>query len=277
MLINSVDLLADAKAKGYAVVAANYFDMLSARTLTAAAEEINSPLILAFAQVHHDTGVLSLEEAALIGKFYAERSSAPVVLHLDHGTDEAFIERAMALGFSSVMLDASMDPYEENVRRTKAVVTMAHALGLSVEAEIGHVGTGENYNSTADSDSVYTTVSDARSFAGQTGVDSLAVSIGTAHGVYKNNARPEIQFDLLHEIAAAVSIPLVLHGGSGTGDENLSRCAHEGISKINVFTDFMRGAMKQVKAESPAEYFALRSAAAAGMRQTLLHYIRLFS
>ena len=189
MLINSVDLLADAKAKGYAVVAANYFDMLSARTLTAAAEEINNPLILAFAQVHHDTGVLSLEEAALIGKFYAERSSAPVVLHLDHGTDEAFIERAMALGFSSVMLDASMDPYEENVRRTKAVVTMAHARGLSVEAEIGHVGTGENYNSTADSDSVYTTVSDARSFAGQTGVDSLAVSIGTAHGVYKNNAR----------------------------------------------------------------------------------------
>lgn len=277
MLVNSVQMLADAKAKGYAVVAANYFDMLSAQTLVAAAEERKSPLILAFAQVHADTGVLSLEEAALIGKYYAGKSSAPVVLHLDHGTDEAFLERAMALGFSSVMLDASMDPFEVNVRRTRAVAYEAHRLGLSVEAEIGHVGTGESYNSMEDSDSVYTTVEEAKAFAERTGVDSLAISVGTAHGVYKNNVRPEIQFGRLHEIAGAVPVPLVLHGGSGTGDENLSRCAHEGISKINVFTDFLRGAMQRVNADSPADYFALRGAAAAGIRETLLHYIQLFS
>ena len=277
MLVNSVKMLADAKANRYAVVAANYFDMLSARTLVTAAEECGSPLILAFAQVHHDTGILSLEEAAMIGKYYAEKASTPVVLHLDHGTDEAFIERAMALGFSSVMLDASMDPFEENVRRTRAVAADAHKRGLSVEAEIGHVGTGESYNGMNDSDSVYTTVSDARLFADQTGVDSLAISVGTAHGVYKNNVRPEIQFGLLHEIAAAVPIPLVLHGGSGTGDENLSRCAHEGISKINVFTDFLRGAMQKADAEAPTDYFALRTAAADGIRETLIHYIRLFS
>ncbi len=277
MLVNSVQMLADAKAKRYAVVAANYFDMLSARTLVAAAEERRSPLILAFAQVHADTGVLSLEEAALIGKYYAGKSSAPVVLHLDHGTDEAFLDRAMTLGFSSVMLDASMDPFEENVRRTRAVADEAHGLGLSVEAEIGHVGTGESYNSMEDSDSVYTTVEEAKTFAERTGVDSLAISVGTAHGVYKNNVRPEIQFGRLHEIAGAVSVPLVLHGGSGTGDENLSRCAHEGISKINVFTDFLRGAMGKVNADYPADYFALRGAAAAGIRETLLHYIQLFS
>lgn len=277
MLVNSVKMLADAKANRYAVAAANFFDMLSARTIVAAAEERKAPLILAFAQVHADTGVLSLEEAALIGKYYAEKASVPVALHLDHGTDEAFIQRAMALGFSSVMLDASMDPFEDNVRRTKAVAEEAHKRGLSVEAEIGHVGTGESYNSMEDSDSVYTTVSDARLFSERTGVDSLAISVGTAHGVYKNNVRPEIQFDRLHQIAAAVSVPLVLHGGSGTGDENLSRCAHEGISKINVFTDFLRGAMNRVNAEAPADYFSLRAAAAAGIRETLLHYIRLFS
>ena len=276
MLVNSVQMLADAKANRYAIVSANYFDMLSARTIVAAAEERKSPLILSFAQVHDDTGVLSLEEAALIGKFYAEKSSAPVALHLDHGTSEAFLARARALGFTSVMLDASMDPFEENVRRTGAMVVEAHRRGLSVEAEIGHVGTGESNNGAID-DSVYTTAGDARAFAERTGVDSLAISVGTAHGVYKNNVRPEIQFGRLHEIAGAVSVPLVLHGGSGTGDENLSRCAHEGISKINVFTDFLRGAMGKVNADSPADYFALCGAAAAGIRETLLHYIQLFS
>ena len=277
MLVNSAAMLAEAKKKRYAVVAANFFDIDSARCFVTAAEEEQRPLILAFAQVHHDTGILSLEEAALIGKYYAEKVSTPVVLHLDHGTDEAFIEKAMQLGFSSVMLDASMDSFEKNVERTKAVVQAAHKLAISVEAEIGHVGTGSEYNGLDDSDSVYTTPDEAVRFAELSGVDSLAISVGTAHGVYKNNVKPEIQFERLHEIDSLVSIPLVLHGGSGTGDDNLSRCAHEGISKINVFTDFLKGGYKGIKEADPADYLALKAAADAGMRATLLHYMRLFA
>lgn len=261
------------KREGYAIPAPDFIDLDSARVFCKSAEKLNKPVILSYAQVH--SNVLSLQEAATIGKFMANSVSVPVVLHLDHGTDIAFIKEAIDLGFTSVMIDASMDDFDTNVKKTCEVVEYAHLRGVSVEAEIGHVGSGENYENHANSDSIYTTKEEAESFVSLTNVDSLAVSIGTAHGIYKGG-QPALSFDTLHDIASAIDTPLVLHGGSGTGDENLNRCATEGISKINVFTDFLVGAMNEIHENEPKDYFALKELANAGMEKVLEHYYGVF-
>ena len=292
MLVNSKEVLLEAKKGGYAVPAPDFIDLDSARAYCKTAEKLKKPVILSFAQAHSE--VISLHEAALIGKFMAEEVSVPVVLHLDHGTDIAFIKEAIELGFTSVMIDASMMdfdtnvkmtkevvidasslPYEENVALTRKVVIYAHERNVTVEAEIGHVGSGENYENHDNSDSIYTTKEEAKRFVELTDVDSLAVSIGTAHGIYKGG-KPALSFDTLHEIRDEVSVPLVLHGGSGTGDDNLKRCAKEGISKINVFTDFLVSAMNQIDIDKPKDYLALKVSSNKGMMNTLEHYYGVF-
>ena len=154
---------------------------------------------------------------------------------------------------------------------------MAHSAGVTVEAEIGHVGQGENYIDLEDSETVYTTAAEAVAFAEQTEADCLAVSIGTVHGIYKNLEKPVLNFERLHELAENVKVPLVLHGGSGPGDDNLSRCAAEGISKINIFTDFLTGAMERIRAYTPSDYMALKQAANQGMADILRYYYQIFS
>ena len=273
MLVNSKEVLLEAKKGGYAVPAPDFIDLDSARAYCKTAEKLKKPVILSFAQAHSE--VISLHEAALIGKFMAEEVSVPVVLHLDHGTDIAFIKEAIELGFTSVMIDASMMDFDTNVKMTKEVVEYAHARNVTVEAEIGHVGSGENYENHDNSDSIYTTKEEAKRFVELTDVDSLAVSIGTAHGIYKGG-KPALSFDTLHKIRDEVSVPLVLHGGSGTGDDNLKRCAKEGISKINVFTDFLVSAMNQIDIDKPKDYLALKVSSNKGMMNTLEHYYGVF-
>lgn len=275
MLVNSKEILLQAKAGGYGVPAPDFIDLDSARTYVRVAERVGKPIILSFAQVLKD--VISLEEAALIGRFLAESAEVPIVLHLDHGIDEAYIKRAIELGFTSVMIDASMESFEENVRRTRIITDFAHDRGVTVEAEIGHVGQGGSYSNYSDSDSIYTTVEEAEAFVQQTNVDSLAVSIGTAHGVYKGNGTPELNFERLRELARVIPVPLVLHGGSGSGDDNLHRCTVEGIAKINIFTDFLTGAMNEIAKEKPADYLALKRTVDKGMADVLEHYFSIFS
>lgn len=278
MLVNSKEVLLNAKKNNYGVPAPDFLDLDSARTFVKVAEEQNKPIILSFAQAHRN--VICLEEAAIIGKFMAESVKVPIVLHLDHGEDIEYLKRAIELGFTSVMIDASVDNFEENVRKTKEVVEFAHSKGVTVEAEIGHVGQGEIFGQGeghSSTDSIYTSVEEAIAFVEQTGVDSLAVSIGTAHGLYKGNKNPEINFERLHELSEAIEIPLVLHGGSGSGDDNLHRCAVEGISKINVFTDFLVGAMKEIDAAEPKDFVALKKASNEGMAKVLRHYLNVFS
>lgn len=269
MLVNSKEILQNVKKENYGLPAADFIDLDSARAFAKVAEKLDQPLILAYAQVFKD--FFTLKEAAAVGKVVAESVNIPVVLHLDHGLDIECVKSAIELGFTSVMLDASSETFEENVRKTKEVVEYAHPRGVTVEAEIGHVGQGSS------DDSIYTTVEEAKAFYEQTGVDSLAVSIGTAHGVYKNAAAPVLDFDVLHNLAEALPIPLVLHGGSGTGDENLHRCATEGISKINIYTDFLLSAMEAIQDQSPKDYHALKAAAAQGMMDKIAHYYGLFS
>jgi ketose-bisphosphate aldolase, class II len=275
MLVDGKSVLDAAKAGRYGIVAPDFLTLNAARVFVQTADALKTPILLSFAQGH--AGLISLEEAALVGKYWAEKVATPIVLHLDHGQDFDFLRRAIELGFTSVMLDASMKEMDENIRLTKEVVAYAHTKGVSVEAEIGHVGGASEGVEGATSESVYTTVEEAKAFAEATAVDSLAVSIGTSHGVYKSNKAPELNFTRLRELAAAVPVPLVLHGGSGTGDENLRRAVREGIAKLNIYTDFLTGAMAEIKAAHTDSLIETQKAADEGMRRVLTHYINLIS
>lgn len=273
MLVTSKELFKKAQEGHFAIPAANFVDLNSLRWHVETAEKMNLPLILALAEAHIGDDI-TLEDAALVGKKYAQAATVPVVLHLDHGTTPAVIKKAIDLGFTSVMIDASMDDFEDNVAKTKEIIDYAHPRGVVVEAEIGHVGAGENYEKHDESDSTYTTVDDAKNFIEATGVDSLAISIGTAHGMYKGI--PEINFERLAEIADAVETPLVLHGGSSSGDENLNTCSVSGITKINIFSDFLGGAMKELSAVKPEHYLDVIKTSKAGFQKTLAHYYHVF-
>ena len=275
MLVDGKSVLDAAKAGRYGIVAPDFLTLNAARVFVQTADALKTPILLSFAQGH--AGLISLEEAALVGKYWAEKVATPIVLHLDHGQDFDFLRRAIELGFTSVMLDASMKEMDENIRLTKEVVAYAHTKGVSVEAEIGHVGGASEGVEGATSESVYTTVEEAKAFAEATAVDSLAVSIGTSHGVYKSNKAPELNFTRLRELAAAVPVPLVLHGGSGTGDENLRRAVREGIAKLNIYTDFLTGAIAEIKAAHTDSLIEMQKAADEGMRRVLTHYINLIS
>ncbi|HJD16082.1 MAG TPA: class II fructose-bisphosphate aldolase [Candidatus Enterococcus stercoripullorum] len=272
MLVTSEELFRLAEEGKFAIPATNFIDLDSARTYVDTAEDLKLPLILAFAQQHEK--FIRLEEAALIGKYLAEKSSMPVVLHLDHGQDFDFIKRAISLGFSSVMIDASKDTLEENIRKTKEVVEYAHQHGVVVEAEIGHVGSNQSYEDKNETASIYTEVADAKYFAEQTGIDSLAVSIGTAHGLYKGT--PKLNFERLFDIYQAVDIPLVLHGGSSSGDANLTKCVDNGIRKINIFTDFLNAAYLEIKKDKASDYVEMKTEANTAMKVTLQRYFEVF-
>lgn len=275
MLVDGKFVLDAAKAGRYGIVAPDFLTLNAARVFAETADALRTPILLSFAQGH--AGLISLEEAALVGKYWAEKVATPIVLHLDHGQDFDFLHRAIELGFTSVMLDASMKDMDENIRLTKEVVAYAHTQGVSVEAEIGHVGGASEGVEGETSESVYTTVEEAVAFVEATGVDSLAVSVGTSHGVYKSNKTPELNFERLRALAAAVPVPLVLHGGSGTGDENLRRAVRDGITKLNVYTDFLVGAMAEIKAAHTDSLIETQKAADEGMRKVLTHYINLIS
>lgn len=272
MKVNSSKVLPVAQKLGFAIPATNFIDLDSARTFVKVAEERRLPLILAFAESHRQ--ILSLEEAALIGNYFVDKAMVPIVLHLDHGTNPEFIFKAIELGFSSVMIDASQKEFEDNIKITKEIVDYAHKHHVSVEAELGHVGSEDLTEAYELSDSIYTQVNDVIEFVDRTNVDSLAISIGTAHGVYKGE--PKINFERLKEIKEIAKVPLVLHGGSSSGDDNLSRCAANGISKINIFTDFINGAFHKIEKDQPKNYLVLKELANLGMEEVLNHYYDVF-
>lgn len=272
MLVNSKLLLKEAQKNHFAIPGANALDMESLKFHVAVAEALNLPLILQVAECHLGDNI-NLEDAALVGRKYAKEAKVPVVLHLDHGESFETCKKAIDLGFTSVMIDASQKSFEENVAITSQVVKYAHARGVTVEAEIGHVASNFNEN---DTEALYTSPEDAKSFAEASGCDSLAISIGTAHGVYKAKAIPEISFDALAGIRAATDTPLVLHGGSGSGDDNLRRCAREGICKVNIYTDLYLAAMAAVEKAAAKDYLTQRAAMKQGMADCLKHYYSVF-
>lgn len=231
-------MLEHARANAYAVPAFNITDMQSIKTVVAACEEENAPCLLQAGE--KTTDLYGADYIAAIVKVAASNASVPVALHLDHGYRLDSVMMAIRHGFSSVMIDASKMSFEENVKTTKHIVELAHACGVFVEAELGHVGQGGD--DTDEIRKMYTDPKEAKEFVEQTGVDFLAVAVGTAHGVYKH--KPELQLDLLKEISEEVSIPLVLHGGSGS--PRLTETLPLGISKVNLFTDIQKPIVDKV-------------------------------
>ncbi|MBQ4110510.1 MAG: class II fructose-bisphosphate aldolase [Clostridia bacterium] len=231
MLVNLNAVLKDAQKNRYAVGLFNTTDMEMLQGVIEAAEETKSPVIIGTAEVLLPYGELKLLSPSVVEA--AKRASVPVVVHYDHGlTFDRCIE-ALQLGYSSIMFDGSANPYDENIAQTKEIVKIAHSMGATVEGEIGHVGqANDSDNDKAD---LYTTVEQAKSYIAATGVDALAISIGTAHGKYIT--KPQLDLNRLAEIREAVDTPLVLHGGSGLSDDDFRNCVKGGIAKINIYTD----------------------------------------
>lgn len=228
-------LLREARGQGYAVGAFTVWGLASIQAVIAAAEELNQPVIL-------QTGPLELNwtEArllALLMREAAQHAKIPAAVHLDHGNNLELVKRCMELGYTSVMLDASHLPFDRNVAAMREVVQTAHAGRVAVEGELGRIGGEEAGMNVQESDAHLTDPEEAAEYVEQTGVDALAVGIGTVHGFYKS--KPNIRLDLLKRIAEKVSIPLVLHGGSGTPDEIVREAISLGIAKINICTELV--------------------------------------
>ena len=272
MLVNLNEVLKKAQKEKYAVGLFNTTDTDMLQAVIEAAEESNSPVILGTAEVLLPYGELKLIAPSVIAA--AKRASVPVVVHYDHGlTFERCLE-ALQLGFSSVMFDGSAKPYGQNIEETKEIVKIAHAFGASVEGEIGHVGEAAQGDESLEN--MYTTVAEAKEYLENTGVDALAVAIGSAHGVYKK--KPKLNIERLKEIADAVSVPLVLHGGSGLSDDDFKNTIREGIAKVNIFTDLCLAGERAMKdgAEKKLGYLETRNLKVEYIKEAVKHKMSLF-
>lgn len=272
MLVNMVDILSKAKKNKYAVGLFNTTDTDMLEAAISAAEELQSPIIIGTAEVLLPYGELKLIAPALIAA--AERASVPVVVHYDHGLTYERCVEALQLGFSSVMFDGSASDPAKNTEQTAEIVRLAHAMGASVEGEIGHVGQGATDDGLV-TDS-YTTPQEAVDFVKATGVDALAVAIGSAHGVYKS--KPCLDIQRLREISAAVDTPLVLHGGSGLSDDDFRNVIAEGISKINIFTDLCIAGTKAMQngIRTGMDYLNIRNEKVSVIREVVKKKMQLF-
>lgn len=228
-LVSCTDVLPPARREGRGVGAFNVIQLEHAEALVAGAERATSPVILQVSEnavKYHG----ALEPIGLATLAVARAVSVPVVVHLDHATDEALVDRAIELGFTSVMFDASALDYDENVARTADVVRRAHAAGVWVEAELGEVGGKDGVHAPG----VRTDPAEASAFVAATGVDALAVAVGSSHAMTTRDAT--LDFDRISVLAQAVSVPLVLHGSSGVADADISRAVRAGLTKINIAT-----------------------------------------
>lgn len=234
MLISGRDLLTVAAKNDFAVPAFNISDFSMLNAVVQVCEEKQSPLILAI----HPNEIANLGwdvMPAVIQK--ARKASIPIAIHLDHGATYEQVLQAIQGGFTSVMIDGSMLPFEENVAITARVVEAAHAVGVSVEGELGTIGKTDGYAEDGADTIIYTEPADAVTFVERTGVDTLAIAIGTRHGIYPSDLQPELKLDLLREINAAVDVPLVLHGGSNNPDDEIGQAVKLGVNKINISSD----------------------------------------
>lgn len=247
MLVNLKEILEIAEEKKIAIGMFNATGFDSLQAVIAAAEELNQPVIIAHAEVHNVYNDIDLVGPAMIAM--AKNAKVPVCVHLDHGTSMEMIWRALRIGFTSVMIDASALPYEENLRLTKQVTEAAHAMNVSVEAELGRLVTSESGEATEGvlrPEDFYTDPAEAKAFCEETGVDALAIAFGTAHGFY--TAQPKLDFDVVKNVAEATGLPLVMHGGSGVSDEGFRQAIKNGIRKINYYSYMSKAGYEAAKA-----------------------------
>ena len=272
MLVNLHEVLKPAMEGGYGVGLFNTTDTDMLEAVIAAAEETNSPVIIGTAEVLLPYGELKLIAPAMIAA--AKRAKVPVVVHYDHGlTFDRCIE-ALQLGFTSIMFDGSAGDVDQNIADTQEIVKIAHSMGATVEGEIGHVGQAEtNDNATDDR---YTTPEEAADFLEKTGVDALAIAIGTAHGAYKT--KPQLDIERLKAIRAKVDTPLVLHGGSGLSDDDFRNTVTNGIAKVNIFTDLCVAGENAMKAglDAGLSYLDIRNKKVEAIKEAAKRKMNLF-
>ena len=230
-LTTIVPILKKAQNEGYGVGAFNFINMETLEGIITAAESLNSPLIVGVPE--RLSSILDLNTLSAMALSRIERSSIPIALHLDHSKNFTNTMKAIRFGFSSVMFDGSALPFEENIAQTRRIAEVAHAVGVSVEGEVGYVG--RDIDAETLNPDLFTKVEQAVEFVEKTGVDALAISYGSVHGIYKGT--PHLDFERLNDIRHAVDVPLVLHGGSGLSDNDFIHSIELGISKINIFTD----------------------------------------
>lgn len=278
MLTTGKAILDVANKHSFAVPAFNISDWAMFKGIVEISEEKDAPLIVGI----HPDEVRHIGREMITG--IIERShhaTVPIAIHWDHGATFEQMLQAIQYGFTSVMIDASLKPFEENLAISKRVTDAAHAVGLSVEAELGTIGANDSYAEGGSSTIIYTDPDDAVTFVEGTGVDSLAVAIGTFHGLYPAHLKPELKLDLLKEIKSRVQIPLVLHGGSGNPDDEIAEASRSGINKINISTDIKiayHDKMREVLGSDPKtrEPNAIQPACVEAMKVVAAQKIDLF-
>lgn len=275
MLMNMKELLAVANENNFAVPAFNISDYSMFNGIMEASEEKNAPVIIA---IHPDelSHIGTDMVKAIIEK--AHKATVPVCIHLDHGASFEQVMTAIQAGFTSVMIDGSSLPFEENIEACKKVAEAAHAVNVSVEGELGTIGSTD-----AEAGAnviIYTNPDDAVKFVEASGVDTLAIAIGTSHGIYPKGMKPELKLDLLKEIKSKVSIPLVLHGGSNNPDAEIGQSVTLGVNKINISSDIKVAyydKMREVLADKGLrEPNTIQPPCIAAMKEVAFHKIELF-
>ncbi len=278
MLMNMKDLLAVAKENKFAVPAFNVSSSMLLKGILEACEEKQAPVIIA---IHPD-------ELEFIGDSFvkyvvdeAHKASFPVCIHLDHGASFNQVMRAIKCGFTSVMIDSSEASFEENIAITKKVVEAAHAVNVSVEAELGTIGGTGEYGIASTDNIIYTKPEDVKAFVEATDVDTLAIAIGTGHGLYPKDMKPELRIDLLQEIREVTEVPLVLHGGSDNPDKEISEAVLNGVQKINISSDIKTAFYVQcrevLKNDSLRESADIYTSSIEAMKKVIYHKFDLFN
>lgn len=247
------ELLKVAKDNQFAVPAFNIcsYDMLKA--IMEEVERLNAPVIL---EIHPDEIAYLNDEFVAAVRAYAHKSKVPVVIHLDHGGKVSDVLRAIRNGYTSVMIDASLQSFDDNIKITKEVVALAHEVDVSVEAEIGTIGNNGSAEGGA-ANIIYTDPEQAKQFVAETNIDTLAIAIGTAHGLYPKDKTPKLNIELLKELNETIDLPFVLHGGSGNPDKEVSEAVKYGVAKVNLSSDLKSvffDALREILNENPEMY-----------------------
>jgi fructose-bisphosphate aldolase class II len=232
-LVSMNEFLPKAKANKFAVGQFNINNLEFTQAIVEAGIREKSPLILGVSE--GALKYMGLEYTVALAEAAAKKSGLPIALHLDHGSSFEIAMQCIRAGFTSIMFDGSHHPFEENVRLTKEIVKVAHAMGVSVEGELGTIGGTEDDLSVDEAEAMLAKPEEAIRFWEETGVDALAIAVGTAHGLYKGE--PKIRFDIIREVAEKIPVPIVLHGGSGVPDDAIREAIRCGVGKINVNTE----------------------------------------
>ncbi|MGB4588574.1 MAG: class II fructose-bisphosphate aldolase [Clostridiaceae bacterium] len=275
MFVTMKTILDHANENKYAVMAINCINMEMARAAIEAAEEMHSAIIIQMGPGQMKKHAHPTEMFPMV-KAMAERVNVPVCLNMDHGSEFQDLLDMMKLGFTNVMFDGSSLAYEENLDRTNIICKLAHGKGISVEAELGHVGQAVDEDD--EHTDFLTNPLQAKEFVEKTGVDALAVAIGTAHGAYPKGKIPKLDFERLKELKEILKMPLVLHGGSGAGEENIRKAVAYGINKINVCTDAFEVAkeafIKECQSTTEKDYLAISMEVEKAVKKFVVEYIK---